>query len=76
MGPADLDLRTGLADIRLYMQPYYDIFDEQDITYQKETEGQELPLCFTGTLKPGTYRDVYKRQPWDLARSSRIWFYR
>ena len=38
------------------MQPYYDIFDEQDITYQKETEGQELPLCFTGTLKPGTYR--------------------
>ncbi|WP_195268205.1 3-phosphoshikimate 1-carboxyvinyltransferase [Eubacterium sp. 1001713B170207_170306_E7] len=38
------------------MQPYYDIFEEQGITYRKETGGQELPLCFTGNLKPGTYR--------------------
>lgn len=38
------------------MQPYYDMFEEQAITYVKEAEGLELPLRFTGTLKPGSFR--------------------
>lgn len=38
------------------MEPYYDIFDAQGIAYKKETAGLELPLCFTGSLKPGEYK--------------------
>ncbi|MEG0379704.1 MAG: 3-phosphoshikimate 1-carboxyvinyltransferase, partial [Eubacterium sp.] len=38
------------------MEPYYEIFKEQGIVYQHEIEGQDLPLVFTGTLKPGTYK--------------------
>ena len=53
---ADNACVTGRARlVKRPMGPYYKIFDEQNINYTKEIEGQELPLHFSGELNSGTY---------------------
>lgn len=37
------------------LTPYYRIFKEQNIIYNHEIEGMELPLTFSGRLEPGEY---------------------